>query len=161
MGIISDNCQKNKNMKLFAATLALVQGNALTDRLAVISGHVDRLALETLNYEDAKDVRYMDKIHGWMDKIAAANGERAGAECDAEVVEEGDEITVFSEDDFCKLNKQINSALSSAARRWACDGKGKVSRQAVRRLKKVKNQYDRRHCQNVDERRYGYGYGYG
>ena len=39
--IISDNCQKNKNMKLFAATLALVQGNALTDRLAVISGHVD------------------------------------------------------------------------------------------------------------------------
>merc|ERR1712037_979080 len=125
--------QKIKNMKLFAAVLAFVNANALDERLAVISSHVDRLADATLDMDNAKDARYVMKINAWMDKIAGANGDRDGAECDAEEA-------------YCKLNSQINSALSSAARRWACDGRGKVYRQAVRRLKKVKNQYNRNHC---------------
>ena len=126
-------------MKLFAAVLALVNANALDERLAVISGHVDRLAAATLDMDNKKDARYVEKINKWMDAISFANGDRDGAECDAEVVE-AEDVNVFSEDDFCKLNSQINSAISSAARRWACDGRGKVERQAVRRLKKVKNQ---------------------
>merc|ERR1712037_924448 len=109
--------QKIKNMKLFAAVLAFVNANALDERLAVISSHVDRLADATLDMDNAEDA-----------------------------VDEGADVQVFSEDDYCKLNSQINSALSSAARRWACDGRGKVYRQAVRRLKKVKNQYNRNHC---------------
>merc|ERR1712037_597898 len=139
--------QKIKNMKLFAAVLAFVNANALDERLAVISSHVDRLADATLDMDNAKDARYVMKINAWMDMIAGANGDRDGAECDAEeAVDEGADVQVFSEDDYCKLNSQINSALSSAARRWACDGRGKVYRQVVRRLKKVKNQYNRNHC---------------
>jgi hypothetical protein len=95
--------------------------------------------------DSKKDARYVEKINFWMTAIVTANGDRDGEECDA-VVEEAADVTVFSEDDFCHLNSQINSALSSAARRWACDGRGKVERQAVRRLKKVKNQYARNHC---------------
>ncbi|CBY12342.1 unnamed protein product [Oikopleura dioica] len=134
-------------MKLFAAVLALVNANAMDERLAIISGHVDRLADATLDMTDKKDARYVSKLGAWMDALVVANGDRDGAECDAEVVEEEDDITVFSEDDYCKLNSQINSALSSAARKWACDGRGNVSRQAVRRLKKVKNLYNRQHCE--------------
>merc|ERR1712176_150121 len=119
MGILRFN-RKIKNMKLFAAVLDL---------------------------DNAKDARYVAKINGWMEKISEANCDRDGAECDAEeAVDEGADVQVFSADDYCKLNSQINSALSSAARRWACDGRGKVYRQAVRRLKKVKNQYNRNHC---------------
>merc|ERR1711860_320369 len=143
MGILN---QKKKKMKVFAAALALVQGNALDDRLDIILGHADRLAAETLDVENSKkDARYMEKINEWAGKIAAANGDRDGAECDAEV-EEAADVNVFSADDYCKLNSQINSALSSAARRWGCDGRGNFARQAVRRLKKVKNLYARNHC---------------
>merc|ERR1712176_910996 len=94
-----------------------------------------KLFAAVLDMDNAKDARYVAKINGWMEKISEANCDREGAD-----------VQVFSADDYCKLNSQINSALSSAARRWACDGRGKVYRQAVRRLKKVKNQYNRNHC---------------
>ncbi|CAG5111089.1 Oidioi.mRNA.OKI2018_I69.chr2.g5425.t1.cds [Oikopleura dioica] len=132
-------------MKLFAATVALVQASAVQDRIDVILGHFDRLVENGLYGGNAKDERYVAKIQSWAAKIVAANGDRDGAECDA-VEEESEDVSVFSEGDWCKLNRQINSALSSAARRWACDGRGNVARQAVRRLKKVKNQYERRYC---------------
>ncbi|CAG5111087.1 Oidioi.mRNA.OKI2018_I69.chr2.g5423.t1.cds [Oikopleura dioica] len=131
-------------MKVFAAALALAQADVVQDRVDIILGHLDRLADATLTAGDAKDDRYVAKIQSWAARIVAANGGR-GDECDAEV-SEAEDVNVFSEDDFCKLNSQINSALSSAARRWACDGRGNVARQAVRRLKKVKNQYARRYC---------------
>jgi hypothetical protein len=108
--------------------------------------------------ENGKDAKYVDKLNYWKAEILTANGAREGAECGAELVEEGDEITVFAEpaeEAFCQLNLQINRALSSAARKWACEGRGRVSRQAVRRLKKVKNQFDRRYCgEGADARRY-------
>ena len=107
--------------------------------------------------ENNRDAKYIEKLNYWKAEILTANGARGGVECDAEVVEEGDEITVFSEpaeEAFCQLNLQINRALSSAARKWACEGRGRVSRQAVRRLKKVKSQFDRRYCaEGVDARR--------
>merc|ERR1712130_150001 len=142
MGILT---QKQKKMKFFVAALALVKANDLDNRLAIIMDHADRLAEAVLDMDDAKDARYMDKLNHWANAISAANGDRDGAECDAEVEEAGD-VQVFSEGDWCKLNSQINSALSSAARRWGCDGRVRFARQAVRRLKKVKNQYNRLHC---------------
>merc|ERR1712062_455016 len=144
MGILN---QKKKKMKVFVAALALVQGNALDDRLDIILGHADRLAAETLDVENSKkDARYIAKIHGWANKILDANNDRDGGECGAEFGDEEADVNVFSADDYCKLNSQINSALSSAARRWGCDGRGNFARQAVRRLKKVKNLYARNHC---------------
>ncbi|CAG5111088.1 Oidioi.mRNA.OKI2018_I69.chr2.g5424.t1.cds [Oikopleura dioica] len=143
-------------MKLFAAVLALVQASAVQDRVDIILGHLDRLADATLTAGDAKDDRYVAKIQSWAARIVAANGDR-DAECDA-AEEEADDKLVFSEDDYCQLNSQINAALNSAARRWACDGRGNVARQAVRRLRKVKNQYARRYCsadEGADARRYG------
>merc|ERR1712025_1047439 len=136
MGILN---QKKKNiMKVFAAALALVQANVMQDRLDLIMGHAQRLSDNSLDMADNKDALYMDKLAHWSAAIATANGDRNGEECDA-AVEEGADVQVFSADDWCKLNSQINSA----ARRWGCDGRGRFARQAVRRLKKVKNQYSR------------------
>merc|ERR1712037_78030 len=145
MGILQ--IQQIKKMKLFAAVLALVNANALDERLAVISSHVDRLAAGSLDLDNAKDARYVSKLNFWMDFISTAIGDRDGAECDfQEADDEGADVQVFSPDDYCKLNGQIMSALSSAARKWACEGRGRPYRQAVRRLRKVKKQFDRNHC---------------
>ena len=52
--------------------------------------------------------------------------------------EEAADVSVFDADDMCKLNKQINSAINSHARHFACQGRGKVYRQIIRSAKKVK-----------------------
>jgi hypothetical protein len=51
------------------------------------------------------------------------------------------DVKVFTADDPCKLNSQINSAISSFARNWACVGRGKTHRQTVRRARKLKSFY--------------------
>ena len=91
-----------------------------------------------------KDQKYHAKFQGWLDKISEATNDD-GLKCCVEVAD-ADDITVFSDDNMCKLNSQLNSAMSSLARQWACNGRGNVSRQAVRRLKKLKNQYASRYC---------------
>ena len=79
-------------------------------------------------------------------RAANADGSRCNAEVDDQ--DDQDDIQVFSEDDMCKLNSQLNSAMSSFARQWACseNARGNVSRQVVRRMKNLKNQYANRKC---------------
>jgi hypothetical protein len=99
---------------------------------------------------NAKDIKYHAKFQKYMNLISAAINVD-GTRCNAEVVDQDDQddIQVFSENDMCKLNSQLNSAMSSFARQWACseNGRGNVSRQVVRRMKKLKNQYANRKCQ--------------
>merc|ERR1712037_253285 len=62
---------------------------------------------------------------------------------------EADAIQNFDEEDICKLNSQVNAALSSWARNYACKGRGKVYRQIVRKARKVKNFFhERAGCSN-------------
>ena len=61
--------------------------------------------------------------------------------------EEADEITVFSADNMCKLNSQVNSAINSYARHNACKGRGKVYRQVIRSARKAKKFFhDKNEC---------------
>ena len=98
---------------------------------------------------NAKDRKYHDKFLKYMNIISAATNDD-GSRCNAELADQDDQddIQVFSENDMCKLNSQLNSAMSSLARQWACseNGRGNVSRQVVRRMKKLKNQYANRKC---------------
>lgn len=55
--------------------------------------------------------------------------------------DEAADVTVFDKNDMCKLNGQINAAINSFARRYACEGRGKVYRQIIRSARKTRNFY--------------------
>ncbi|CBY06866.1 unnamed protein product [Oikopleura dioica] len=55
---------------------------------------------------------------------------------------ESDEVNVFDENDFCKLNGQVNAAINSYARHHAFEGR--VYRQIIRSARKVKNFFNQK-----------------
>ena len=57
---------------------------------------------------------------------------------------EADDVTVFEGEDICKQAKQINSALVSASRKWAC--KRNTADRLVRHFNKYKLQFMKRMC---------------
>jgi len=130
----------------FLAAASADMSQEFYDRRLVINEHFNRFAAEALDLaNNKKDLKYHGKFMKYMNLISASIN-KDGTRCDAEVVD-ADDITVFSEDDMCKLNSQLNSAVSSFARQWACNGRGNVSRQVVRRMKKLKNQFAGRKCE--------------
>jgi len=85
----------------------------------------------------------MNKI---LEKAAASD---EGEACNEQngFAEEAADVTVFDEDDMCKLNGQVNAALNSWARNYACSGRGKVYRQIIRQARKVRNFFnDKNNC---------------
>merc|ERR1712037_1084609 len=135
---------EEKKMKYSLAFLAAVSAEMsqeFYDRRVVIYTHFNRFADNALDLAyNNKDMKYHAKFQKYMTIITEAINDD-GTRCGEEVAVEEDDITVFSADNMCKLNSQLNSALSSFARQWACNGRGNVSRQVVRRAKKLKNQY--------------------
>ena len=101
-------------------------------------------AAEPPNASVAKNEGYPEGLVGALPEEDKPHTTSSSAPQEAD--DEGADVQVFSHDDYCKLNGQIMSALASAARKWACEGRGRPYRQAVRRLRKVKKQYDRNHC---------------
>merc|ERR1712037_862030 len=59
--------------------------------------------------------------------------------------DEGNEVTFSMEDEFCTLNGQVNAAINSYARNYACEGRGKVFRQIIRSARKVKNFFNQKY----------------
>ena len=57
---------------------------------------------------------------------------------------EGEDVVVFDGETNCKLASQINSALVSASRKWACR-KGSANR-LVRHFNKYNRQFQARMC---------------
>lgn len=66
---------------------------------------------------------------------------QTGESCYAEngFEEESADVSVFDESDVCTLNGQVNAAINSWARNYACSGRGKVYRQIIRSARKVKS----------------------
>ena len=86
--------------------------------------------------------KYGERYASRMNKLLAkAQDSMTGESCYEEngFGSEADAVQVFDEDNMCKLNGQINAALNSWARNYACAGRGKVYRQIVRHGRKVKN----------------------
>ena len=85
--------------------------------------------------------RYEGRLNKVLQQLESSDN---GSSCYDENVpnsseDEGDEVTVFDENDFCRLNRQLNAAINSYARHHACEGRGKVYRQIIRSARKVKN----------------------
>merc|ERR1712037_26630 len=129
-------------MKLFVAALASAQANSMLKRNEKILGHLDRLVEMSLDFENKKDTRHIEKIQRWASRVVDAN-DRDGEKCDA-TVDAADDITVFDGEDPCKLNSQIMSALRSFARKFACNGRGNVPRQIRRRSRRLEENFVRR-----------------
>ena len=66
---------------------------------------------------------------------------QTGESCYAEngFEEESADVSVFDESDVCTLNGQVNAAINSWARNYACSGRGKVYRQIIRSARNVKS----------------------
>ena len=87
--------------------------------------------------------RYASRMEKILNRLQAAD---TGVSCYDKNFPEGaadeeDEVTVFdanNANDMCKLNSQVNAAINSYARNFACEGRGKVHRQIIRSARKVK-----------------------
>ena len=64
--------------------------------------------------------------------------------------EEAADVSVFDKSDVCTLNGQVNAAINSWARNFACNGRGKVYRQIIRSARKVKSFFiEKNECVSV------------
>ncbi|CAG5110006.1 Oidioi.mRNA.OKI2018_I69.chr2.g4460.t1.cds [Oikopleura dioica] len=135
-------------MKLFSLIVASAYSYEYTtekpfdpnDRLDVIQYHFDRLAasLPDANWAD----RYVARFNKAAGKARDSGiGESCYEENGFPKEDTADDVQVFDETDFCKLNGQVNAALNSWARNYACDGRGKVYRQVIRSARKAKKFY--------------------
>ena len=59
---------------------------------------------------------------------------------------EAEEVTVFDADDMCKLSGQVNAAINSWARNYACEGRSKIWRQIIRKSRKMRDFYNDNLC---------------
>jgi len=111
------------------------------DRLDVIEHYAEQVA------DSVADTSFGGRYAARMSKmLERARDSYTGESCAEEngFVDEAADVTVFDEDDMCKLNGQVNAALNSWARNYACDGRGKVYRQLIRQSRKVRNFFNSR-----------------
>jgi len=110
------------------------------DRLDVINYHAQRV------FNSLSDEGFAARYTSRMNKmLAKARHSATGESCYEENgFEEASDVTVFDEDDMCKLNSQVNAALNSWARNYACAGQGKTYRQIIRQSRKVRNFFNSR-----------------
>ncbi|CAG5078196.1 Oidioi.mRNA.OKI2018_I69.PAR.g8925.t1.cds [Oikopleura dioica] len=114
-------------------------------RLQVIEMHLNRI-FDSFSREEDYSRRYTGRMTRILNKMKASE---TGDSCYAEngFAAEAADIQVFDADNMCKLNGQLNAAINSWARNWACDGRGRVHRQIIRAARKVRNFYnDRAGC---------------
>jgi len=113
-------------------------------RLDIIEAHATRI-FDSLDSDAKYSSRYINRMRKTIAKMRRSD---TGESCYEEngFGTEGDEVTVFDADNMCKLNGQVNAAINSWARNWACDGRGKVYRQIVRSARKVRNFYNDNLC---------------
>jgi len=114
-------------------------------RLQIISHHAQRI------FDAVSDNKWAARYEGRLSKVLQQleDSDNRSSCYDKNVPQnsedEGDEVTVFDENDFCRLNGQVNAAINSYARHHACEGRGKVYRQIIRSARKVKNFFNQKY----------------
>ena len=133
-------------MKVFTLVsvglVAAIQDGNPNDRIAKIEENVQTMIDSIPEASNHFKQRYTNRLNT---VIELAKDSMTGTNCHAtngySADDEEEDVKVFTVDDPCKLNSQINSAISSFARNWACVGRGKTHRQTVRRARKLKSFY--------------------
>ena len=99
--------------------------------------------VESLPEDASWGERYVNRFYKAFNKaVNSDNGESCYEENGFGSDDSADDVQVFDESDFCKLNGQVNAALNSWARNNACEGRGKVYRQIIRSARKTRNFYN-------------------
>lgn len=119
-----------------------------TIRMHKINGHLDRLndQLEKTRFTR----KYMNKMLKRIGELDSHTNE-GKYRCDGsdEPEEEAEDLQVFDGMTNCKLASQINSALVSASRKWACTRAGfgnAAADRLVRHFNKLHRQFKTRMC---------------
>ena len=89
-------------------------------RLAKLEGHAATL-LDLADNNTTTSDKNVARAAKWVDKVFA-DVEKIDTTFPCPSEEESDEVLVFDQDNFCKLNSQLGSALRSFVRTYGCDG---------------------------------------
>ncbi|CAG5104563.1 Oidioi.mRNA.OKI2018_I69.chr1.g1339.t1.cds [Oikopleura dioica] len=93
------------------------------------------------------DLKWKDRFVNRLTKILTlANSSYTGEKCAEENGFENEipSDLIFDAEDTCPLNDQVNQALNSFAKSWACQGSGKVYKQIINKAAKIKTFFDRK-----------------
>merc|ERR1712176_334816 len=122
MGKLNLKLEKIINMKLAATLVVVASAGKVKDpvkRLNKLRGHADTLLdladnNTTTNYNNARAQKWVTKVFDQAAQIDTT------FPCPED--EEADQALVFDQEDFCKLNGQVATALRSFVRKYGCDG---------------------------------------
>merc|ERR1712193_76849 len=115
MGKLDKNSPKK--MKLAATLVVVASAGKNRDpvkRLNKLRGHADTL-LDLADKNTERAEKWVTKVFDDVAKIDTT------FPCPTED-DESDEALVFDQEDFCKLNGQVGTALRSFVRQYGCDG---------------------------------------
>ena len=114
------------------------------------------MAENKLDLNSKFDARYLSKVLKWINVIAAANGDHDGDTCDSTpfhpyTCSSGTNPCFYDSSyiDLCTYNKDVIDCLAAVPYSFACHpSQNKVdtrlARQAGRKLRKAKSQFNRR-----------------
>merc|ERR1712176_843898 len=123
MGKLNLKLEKIINMKLAATLVVVASAGKVKDpvkRLNKLRGHADTL-LDLADNNTTTSDKNIERAEKWVTKVfdqAAQIDTTFPCPEDEEV----DQALVFDQDDFCKLNGQVATALRSFVRKYGCDG---------------------------------------
>merc|ERR1712044_40492 len=94
------------------------------DRFDIVQSHAMRLLdwVETQESNPSRNKRYGNRLIGHVFGLILSGSPSFTDEsfCNPEgYVAEEEDVSVFSEDDYCRLNQQVNRAINSLARKFS------------------------------------------
>ncbi|CAG5107784.1 Oidioi.mRNA.OKI2018_I69.chr1.g3486.t1.cds [Oikopleura dioica] len=134
-------------MKLAATLFVVAAAGKNKDpvrRINKLRGHAETL-LDLADNNTTTSDKNVARAQKWVDKVFA-DVAKIDTTFPCPSAEESDEVLVFDQDNFCKLNSQLGSALRSFVRTYGCDGsfpKKNFANVFAKRTNRMKNIFSR------------------
>merc|ERR1712037_143739 len=123
MGKLNLKLEKIIKMKLAATLVVVASAGKVKDpvkRLNKLRGHAETL-LDLADNNTTTNDNNIAQANKWVSKVFDQAAEiDTTFPCPTE--EEADEALVFDQENFCKLNGQVATALRSFVRKYGCEG---------------------------------------
>ncbi|CBY32261.1 unnamed protein product [Oikopleura dioica] len=134
-------------MKLAATLIVVASAGKVKDpvkRLDKLRGHADTL-LDLADNNTTTSDNNIIRATKWVNKVFDQASE-IDTTFPCETEEEADEALVFDQEDFCKLNGQVGTALRSFVRKYGCEGsfpKKNFPNTFAKRTRRMRNIFSR------------------
>merc|ERR1712037_673788 len=124
MGKLNLKLEKIIKMKLAATLVVVASAGKVKDpvkRLNKLRGHAETL-LDLADNNTTTNDKSIERAEKWVAKVFDDVAKiDTSFPCPTED-DESDEALVFDQENFCKLNGQVGTALRSFVRQYGCDG---------------------------------------